>query len=187
MDVLTLFGLIMGFGVVYYVMLQGQITALLFNINAFFLVFGGTLASTLITYPWDVLKHVPRALLFVISPPKQNAPYQLIQQMVDLQTVATGQGIDGLSTETENINDRFLRSGIRMLIEDQDEESIRENLDNEIVATRQRHQRIVSVFRSMGAYSPIFGLLGTLIGVVQVLRNLSDATAMGSSMAIAWV
>jgi chemotaxis protein MotA len=185
MDILTLLGLALGFGVVYYVMLQGQITALLFNVNAFFLVFGGTFASTLITYPWDVLRYVPRALLFIFSPPKQRSASRSIQQMVSLQTLAVGQGIDGLSNEIEKIDDRFLKSGIRMLIEDQDEGSIRENLDNELIATRQRHQRVISVFRSMGSYSPIFGLLGTLIGVVQVLRNLSDPTAMGSSMAIA--
>lgn len=185
MDFLTLIGLVLGFGVVWYVMAQGEITALLFNVNAFVLVFGGTIASTLITYPWQVMNLVPRAVLFVLFPPKRPPITQVIENMVNLQTIALAQGIDGLSGETENMEDDFLKTGIRMLMEDQDADSINENMYNELMAIRQRHQRIVGVFRSMGTYSPIFGLLGTLIGVVQVLRNLSDPSSMGSSMAIA--
>ena len=185
MDLLTVFGLLLGLGVVYYVMLQGEITALLFNFDAFLLVFGGTFASTMITYPWDLLKKIPRAVLLTFFPQKQKGFPQLIEQMVSLQTTILSRGIDGLSNEMENIDDKFLKSGIRMLIEDQSPETIKENLNNEIEAISGRHQRIIGVFRSMGSYAPIFGLLGTLIGVVQVLRTLGDPTAMGGAMAIA--
>lgn len=185
MDILTISGLILGVGAVYYVMLQGEITALLLNINAFILVFGGTLASTMITYPLEVMRKVPRVMLFVFKPQKRKETSEVITQIVDLQSIVFARGIDALSIESENIDDDFLRTGIRMLIEDQNVENIRENMSNELMATRQRHQRLTGVFRSMGTYSPIFGLLGTLIGVVQVLRNLGDPTAMGASMAIA--
>lgn len=185
MDLLTLSGLILGLGVVYYVMVQGEITALLFNFNAFLLVFGGTFASTMITYPWSILSRVPRALSFMIRPPKTKPVAQVIEQMINLQILVHSSGIDALTDELENINDEFMRTGVRMIIEDQDTESISENLSNELMSIRHRHQQVIGVFRSMGAYSPIFGLLGTLIGVVQVLRNLSDPGAMGASMAIA--
>lgn len=185
MDVLTFLGLAMGLGVVYYVMLQGQITALLINLNAFLLVFGGTFASTLITYPWNVIKRVPKAMMFVFKPPKQRSISDLIDRLVQMQTNVFSNGIDSLSNEIERIDDKFIRSGIRMLLEDQDAGTIEDNMNNELIATRQRHHRVSGVFRSMGSYSPIFGLLGTLIGVVQVLRNLSDPSAMGSAMAIA--
>ena len=185
MDILTLTGLILGMGVVYYVMLHGKITALLFNFDAFLLVFGGTFASTMVTYHWDVMRRVPRALLFIFFPPKRKSISQVIEQLIKFQTLALSQGIDALAEEMGRIDDEFLKSGIKMLIEGQGKETIRENMSNELIAIRQRHQRVVGVFRSMGAYAPIFGLLGTLIGVVQVLRNLSDPSTMGSSMAIA--
>ncbi|MBN2408006.1 MAG: MotA/TolQ/ExbB proton channel family protein [Elusimicrobia bacterium] len=185
MDVLTILGFLLGFGVVYYVMVQGEITALLFNFTAFLLVFGGTIASTMITYPFEVMRKVPRAMLFIFSPPKQRRIAKVIDELMDLQAVYLSQGLDGLIEEMDKIDDEFLKAGIRMVVEDQSEEDIGANMNNELVAIRQRHQRIIGVFRSMGAYAPIFGLLGTLIGVVQVLRNLSDPASMGSSMAIA--
>lgn len=185
MDLLTLIGLALGLGVVYYVMLQGKITALLLNFNAFLLVFGGTFASTLISNPWKIIRRIPRAFLFMFFPPKQKPLLSLINQIIDLQNRALSGGIDILSEDLEKIDDKFLVSGIKMLLEGHPGEVIRENLEDEIIATRRRHQRIIGVFRSMGSYAPIFGLLGTLIGVVQVLRNLANPELMGASMAIA--
>jgi len=117
MDILTLTGLILGMGVVYYVMLHGKITALLFNFDAFLLVFGGTFASTMVTYHWDVMRRVPRALLFIFFPPKRKSISQVIEQLIKFQTLALSQGIDALAEEMGRIDDEFLKSGIKMLIE----------------------------------------------------------------------
>jgi len=185
MDILTILGLVMGLGVVYYVMVQGEITALLFNINAFLLVFGGTLASTMITYPWSVLKRLPRAMFFVLRPPKSKDISEVINKLVNIQTVSQSRGVDAISDELSTVDDSFMITGLRMLMEDQPPEVIRENLDNELTSIRHRHMQVIGVFRAMGSYAPIFGLLGTLIGVVQVLRNLDNPSAMGASMAIA--
>ena len=138
MDILTLFGLSLGLGVVFYVMQQGEITALLFNLNAFLLVFGGTFASTMITYPWNILKRVPRAVFFIVTPPKLKKTNQLIEQIVNLQALAYANGIDSLSDEVGKINDKFISTGIRMIIEDQSVESIKENLNNEIIVAYSR-------------------------------------------------
>ncbi len=185
MDILTIIGFLLGVGVIYYVMLQGEITALLFNFNAFLLVFGGTFASTMITYPWSLLRRIPISVIFIFRPQKTQTSKELIEQMVNLQFLVHSNGIDALSDELNKIDNKFLATGLRMILEDQDVKSIKENLSNELNSIRHRHQQVIGVFRSMGSYAPIFGLLGTLIGVVQVLRNLSDAGAMGSSMAIA--
>jgi len=72
-----------------------------------------------------------------------------------------------------------------MLVDGLDADVMRDRFERDIIATRQRHMQICGIFRSAGTYSPIFGLLGTLIGVVQVLRNITNPTAMGSSMAVA--
>jgi len=185
MDLMTILGLIMGCGAVYYVMARGQITALLFNLSAAILVFGGTFASTLITYPFKIIKQVPKALRLVIFPSKRYTASEAIETLVRLAEVARRGGIGVLANEIHNLRDNFLIDGIQMLLDNLDPELIRENLEKEIIFTRRRHQQVSGVFRTMGTYAPIFGLLGTLIGVVQVLRNLADPKTMGASMAIA--
>jgi len=185
MDFMTILGLLLGCGAVYYVMAQGQITSLLFNLSAAILVFGGTIASTLISYPFKIIKQAPKAVKLVMFPSKRYTASEAIDTLVRLATVAKMGGIAVLANEIHNLRDNFLIDGIQMIIDNLDPEMIRENLEKEIVFTRRRHQQISGIFRTMGTYAPIFGLLGTLIGVVQVLRNLADPTTMGASMAIA--
>ncbi len=185
MDLMTILGLVMGCGAVYYVMARGQITSLLFNLSAAILVFGGTFASTLITYPFRIIRQGPRALKLVLFPSQRYSAPEAITALVRLAEVARRGGIGFLANEIHNLRDNFLVDGIQMVIDNLDPEMIRENLEKEIVFTRRRHQQVSGIFRTMGTYAPIFGLLGTLIGVVQVLRNLADPKTMAASMAIA--
>lgn len=185
MDFMTILGLIIGAAAVYYTMAVGGILSILFNKVAFILVFGGTLGSTLITYPWKIIKHLPKSFLLVFFPPKQLSFDKTIEKLTKLANIATSRGIDELHSELDNIEDDFLISGVGMLLENIDDEVLKENMERDILSSAQRHQRVITAFRSMGSYSPVFGLLGTLIGIVQVLRNLSDPTTMGSAMSVA--
>lgn len=94
-------------------------------------------------------------------------------------------GIDALEHELGNTRDRFLADGLRMVVNSLPPELIRENLEKEIAFTRLRHQQLSNVFKMLGTYAPVFGLLGTLIGVVQILQNLTDPQSLGQAMAIA--
>src|SRR3989339_428180 len=185
MDILTLLGLSLGLGIVYYVMSRGQIVELLFNLDAAILVFGGTFAAIIITYPWKIIRRVSTAGFRIFFPPRRENPALLLQNMTALAEITVRSGAVGLSTEVEKQKDAFLKKGLTMIIENYDERVIRDVLEGEIQLFRQKEIQVVNVFRSMGTYSPIFGLLGTLIGVVQVLKNLSDPKSLGASMAIA--
>ncbi len=182
---MTLTGLVLGGWAVYYVMLHGGILHLLFDLDAFILVFGGTIACTLISYPWSILKQAPNALKLVFFPPPQTKQTKIIEILVDLAEKAKRNGIESLQTEIADLEDKFLAHSLQAIIDGIDPEIVRDNLEKEIICIRQRHQKVGSIFRTMGTFSPIFGLLGTLIGVVQVLRNLTDPKSMGTSMAIA--
>lgn len=185
LDFMTIIGLTMGLGVIYYVMAQGGVTNLLFNRDAALLVYGGTMGSILITYPWSVLRHAPKALYLILFPPKSENPRVIIQSLVRMAELSKRAGIAALQDELKNIKSDFLVDGIQMVIDGLSGDVIRENLLKEIEFVRKRHHQISGVFRSMGTYAPIFGLLGTLLGVVQVLKNITDPKAMGDSMAIA--
>lgn len=185
MDLMTLLGIIIGAGSIYYVMAAGQILNLLFSAQAAVLVFGGTIGCALITYPWKIVKTVPRAVLMVFFPPKIMHPDKAIKAVVDFAEKAKRMGIENLQNDISHIKNAYLHDGLQMVVDGLEPEIVNEKLEKEMAITRRRHHQVASIFRSMGAYAPIFGLLGTLIGVVQVLRNLTDAQSMGASMAIA--
>lgn len=186
MDILTIIGLLLGSGAVYTVMYHGGIVNLLYSPLSALLVFGGTFASTLISVPGGQLKQALKASAFIFFPRKyRQQPEVIINTLLQLCEKAKRTGIDSLQDDIGKMDDRFLKEGIQMLIDGLPPDLIRDNLETEIIFIRRRHNANSSVYRTMGTYAPVFGLLGTLIGVVQVLKNLADPKTMGSSMAIA--
>lgn len=185
LDLLTLFGFSLGLGAVYLVMYWGGTSHLLWNRNAAVLVFGGTFASMLISSQLETVLRLPRALVIVLFKKKTYEPQEIIGMMVNFAEKALRTGVDSLGEDVEGIKDRFLADGIGMVIDGLSPEIVRENLLKEITFIRKRHYHVSNVIRSMGTYSPIFGLLATLLGVVQVLKSISDPKSLGTSMAIA--
>jgi len=185
MDFMTILGVVLGTGVILFVLHTGQMIQFLLNPEAIILIFGGTLGSVLISYPWSALKHVPSGLMMMIRPPKRPTPQDLISVFVQLAQNALKDGTQSLSSSISKVPHPFLADGLHMLVDGLDAEVMRDRFERDILSTRQRHMQICGIFRSAGTFAPIFGLLGTLIGVVQVLRNITNPTAMGSSMAVA--
>jgi chemotaxis protein MotA len=185
MDLMTILGVVVGGGVIFFVLSTGHMMQFLLNPEAIILIFGGTLGSVLISYPWSVLRHAPGGLLMMLRPPRRPTPQLLIHVFVELSEKSLRDGTQSLSTAIAAAPHPFLADGLQMLIDGLDAEIMRERFERDIIATRLRHIQICGIFRSAGTYAPIFGLLGTLIGVVQVLRNITNPTAMGSSMAVA--
>lgn len=185
LDFMTLAGLGLGFGAVYLVMYWGGTAHLLWHRDAFVLVFGGTFASMLISTPIEVIMRLPSALSRVIISHKTLKPNYVINTMVMLAEKAKRDGIYALQDEIPKLKDRFLSDGVLMLIDGLESSLVRENLLKEITFIRKRHHHVSGVVRSLGTFSPIFGLLATLLGVVQVLKSISDPKNLGTSMAIA--
>ncbi len=183
MDLMTILGLGMGLGAVYLVMLEGEILGLLYNPMSLILVFGGTFGSTLISYPFNVVKKIPKLVFLVFFPPRVSKARYVINEVLRLARSVKAGGVASLSEE--NTQDDFINSGIQMILENISSDEIRDNLNKEIEFTSERHKQYANVFRTMGTYSPIFGLLGTLIGVIQVMRNLTNPEVIGTSMSIA--
>jgi len=185
MDFMTVLGILIGGTSIYYTMYVGGIAGLLLNLPAAVLVVGGTIGATFVTYPFHIIKRLPKAIMFTIFPPKRHTPQYMMNLLIQLAEKAKKSGIDSLQDDFPRLNDPFLVDGLQMVLDGLDPNIVRENLDKEIVFLRRRHSQVTAVFKSMGAYAPIFGLLGTLIGVVQVLQNLTDPTSIGASMAVA--
>ncbi len=185
MDFMTILGVVVGSGVVLFILHTGQMTHFLLNPEAIILIFGGTLGSVLISFPASVLRHVPGAVKMMLVPPRRPTPNQLIDSFVGLSERARKEGLGVLADDLAHLPHPFMSDGVQMLLDGLETEVMRDRFERDILATRQRHMQICAIFRSAGTYAPIFGLLGTLIGVVQVLRNITNPSAMGASMAVA--
>lgn len=185
MDLMTLLGGLTGLGVIIFVLSTGGMLKFLLNWEAIILIFGGTAGSVMIAYPWASLKWVKSSMVMVLFPPKRPPINILINTIVRFAELGKKGGIDSIAAELRTSPHPFLTDACQMMLDGVDIHILRERMENDINTTRLRHQQQTNIFNSAGTFAPIFGLLGTLIGVVQVLRNISDPSKMGSSMAIA--
>lgn len=185
LDLMTVLGTIVGFGAILFVLYENQMIGFLLNPEALILIFGGTFGAIMISYPYVVLKRIPLALKWAIFPPPEVEAPQLVRILVELAEKARKIGPENLKDGTNNFPHPFLHDMVGMLADGLDPATVQEKLQRDIYLTRQRHTQMVNIFRSAGTYAPIFGLLGTLVGVVKVLSNVTDPSKMGASMAIA--
>ncbi len=182
MDIATVLGLIGGMGIVVAAILIGGSAAIFFNVPSILIVVGGTLAATFIKFPMsDVLNSVSVAIkAFII---KLESPEQVIEKMVSLAQIAKKEGLIALEkAETDN---PFMAKAMRFLADGYDEKLIQEVLTKDIRLTIQRHSTGQNVFKSMGTAAPAFGMIGTLVGLVQMLSNMQDPKNIGPAMAVA--
>lgn len=173
-------------GCVWYAMAAGDILGILWDKPSFILVAGGTIASTLMTFPLDVMKNVPRSLLLTFFPKKITDAEKVIDRLCELAALVKAHGVDSLAENTAD-DEKFLRTGVRMLLNEWDEDAIKENLEKEMEFTLERHQQVQKAFAAAGGYGPVYGLLGTLVGILGVLRYLDSPKAMGAAMTVAIV
>ena len=185
MDLMTLMGGLVGAGVIVFVLSSGGMLQFLLNWEAIILIFGGTLGSVMIAYPWAALKWVTSSLRIVLFPPKRPPIAEIIRVIVRLADISRKNGLEAISPEIARLPHPFLSDACQMMVDGVNEHILRERMEHDINTTRLRHQQQTNIFNSAGTFAPIFGLLGTLVGVVQVLRNIQNPQMMGSSMAIA--
>ena len=185
MDWMTPLGYIIGLGTVGFVLIQGNSVGLIFNMHAILLVYGGTLGATLLSYPGSVIQQAARAVRVFLFPGERPSPNAVIRTIIALSDKARRHGIESLEADVRQIRIPFLANGLRMTLDGLPVDIVRNNLVKEIRFARDRHAQVANVFRSAASYAPIFGLLGTLVGVVQVLMTLTDPKTIGASMAVA--
>ena len=185
MDWMTPLGYIIGLGSVGYVLVQGNSVGLILNVHAILLVFGGTFGSTLISYPSGVIGQALRAVRIFLFPGSRPDTTVVIRTIVRLAEKAKRQGLESIEADLPQILIPFLVNGLRLVLDGVPADIVRSNLIKEIRFARDRHAQVANVFRSAAAYAPIFGLLGTLVGVVQVLMTLTDPKTIGAAMAVA--
>ncbi len=183
MDFATLSGLIIGLTAVGVILVDAQIINILLDESSLIFVLGGTFASTLMTYPWRVFKKIPLGFKLLMFPPKHIEAKVIVDRMHELSVVAHQRGIDALPEQMKPDDMPFIKNGVRMLMDEWTAEDITNHLELDMQGTSDRHAQIQRLFEAMATYAPVYGLLGTLIGVLGLLRFLGDPKGMGNAMA----
>ncbi len=182
MDIATLIGLVGALSMIAGSILLGGDLMTFFNLPSLVVVVGGTFMCTLTMQRLAIVLGAFKVALNAFFYRLQS-PEELIETIVDLATKARKEGM--LALEREEVQYSFLDKGIRMAIDGSPVESIRTIMATEMVSMKARHERGQGVFKFMESTAPSMGLIGTLIGLVQMLKNMEDPSTIGPAMAVA--
>ena len=182
MDFASIIGILSGlFLIVAAILMKGDLTNF-FNVAGLMIVLGGTTAATLLTFPLkDVLKAFQAA--FFVLYERNTDPNRMVETMIKLSKISRRRGLTALSKM--KTNNPILKKGCNLISDGAEEEIIRNALRIEIDSLKHRHLNIQDIFIKMATFSPAFGMIGTLIGLVQMLQNMEDPSSIGPAMAIA--
>jgi chemotaxis protein MotA len=182
MDIGTILGLVAAFGLTISAIMMGSDVGAFVDVPSILIVVGGSFSTILIMFPMKVLvstiKVLSKCFLY-----KTEDPRAIIEQIVQLADKARKESI--VSLEKVQISNKFLARGVMMVADGTELSLLRSVLDIDISIMQQRHWRGQEVLKQLGTYCPAFGMIGTLIGLVQMLQNMDDPSSIGPAMAVA--
>ncbi|MBM3329498.1 MAG: motility protein A [Calditrichaeota bacterium] len=185
-DLTTLFGILAGVGLVVGAIAAGEGGLFFLNWPSVMIVFGGTLGATLINYRFSDLLSVFKVLRKAFTGATVNY-HATIELLVHLAEKARREGLLSLEREIDLIPDGFTRGGLQFAVDGADPETIRSILEAELAGLEERHKLGQSIFLSMAGFAPAFGMIGTLIGLIQMLQSLDNPAQLGFGMATALI
>jgi chemotaxis protein MotA len=187
MDLLSLLGICIAFAaIITGNILDGGAIAPLLNPPAALVVFGGTIGAIILQTPLSVLVRGFSLLRWVIFPPKYSTTSQ-VNKILSASKIARREGILGLEDFGQKEKDKLIRKGLLLVSDGFEPENIRSQLEEEITLSEQRDVRAVSIFDHMGGYAPTIGIIGAVMGLIQVMSHLDQPEKVGSGIATAFV
>ena len=186
MDLATVIGMLAGFGLVTVAIFSGGGAGMFFNVPSMLIVVGGMVSATLIHFSLgrvlQIFSILKKALLNQL-----RGEQEVVQRLVDYAAISRRDGALALEQQMAQTSDPFLIKGLQMLIDGQDEDTIQQQLAIEVQYLQERHEEGKKVLEFMGGSAPAFGMIGTLIGLIQMLRQLDSPDSIGLGMATALI
>jgi chemotaxis protein MotA len=186
-DLATLGGLAVALGgIMSGVLIEGGQVLQLLQLTAALIVFGGTLGAVMVTTPLGVLKRAAGKLVSVFME-KQLSPGAIIEEIIGYATNARKNGIVSLEQDAEQAADPFLRKALNLAVDGTDLQEIRKMMELEMGIEEQQSEAEAKVFEAAGGYSPTIGIIGAVLGLIQVMKSLSNIEKVGEGIAVAFV
>lgn len=187
MDLGTIIGVILGIAMVLMgIITQGSSLLIYWNIPSVLIVIGGSFGALLVSNPLNRMLGVMKYINLVLRVPNYEEE-RIIANLVTFSEKARREGLLALEDDLEEVEEDFMRKGIQLVVDGTDPEIIKSILYTELNQLQERHQDGIQVFDQWGKLAPAFGMLGTLIGLISMLANLSDENAIGQGMSTALI
>lgn len=186
MDIATIIGVLTGVSLIAWSILLGGSLMTFVDIPSVMITVGGTIAATLINFPL-------KSVLTVVTVSKnsffhkEQSPVDAITQIVQLAEKARREGILALENYMEGVDSEFLKSGVRLAVDGIEADTVRNIMETELSYLEARHKNGQFILEMMANYGPAFGMIGTLIGLVQMLKTMDDPSTIGPGMAVALI
>lgn len=186
MDLATIIGFIAGVVCIVYGMSWSGDMGMFFDINSILIVVGGSISASLISFSLKDLGNLASALKATFFTKKIDLNRD-IDMIIDIANTARKEGLLALEGAAGNINDPFLRKGIMLMVDGSDPELVKSVLETELSYIESRHSVGVDYMFTLSSYAPAFGMVGTMIGLIPMLKQLEDPSALGPGMSVALI
>ncbi len=150
------------------------------------ITFGGAFAATLASYSLSDYIAGLKSFTLIFKTTAMNAS-EMIQKIIELSNVARKEGLLSLEESAADVDEPFLKKGILLIVDGTDPDLVRAIMETELVNVDSRHKKLISFWDTLGAMGPAWGMIGTLVGLVNMLYNMDDAGAIGPAMAVALI
>lgn len=190
MDVTTLIGILIGILLIINGIGRAEMGNFV-DIPSIMIVLGGVLSAIFASYPLYIILDIPKHIKVLMRGNRYSIP-SLVAQFVELAEVPRRDGFLALEDYLDDIKNPFLKKGILMILDTNDSDKVRYMLEREIYNMEIRHNRVADLYETASLYAPAFGMIGTLIGLIDMLKQLDEtpvmgAGTMGSAMSIALI
>jgi chemotaxis protein MotA len=187
MDITTIAGILIGFtGIIIGYLLEHGVLSTLVLLPPICIVFGGAAGALLVSFPLSEVKKLPEAVMGVIKDVKSNE-VDIIQQMAELSEKARKDGLLSLEQDAQSNGNEFIRKGLGLVVDGIETEVIKDILEREIELRERIHESGIKMFEAIGGYFPTMGVLGTVMGMVSILRDLSKPDELGGKISSAFI
>jgi len=186
MDKATLIGMVAGMALLVVSMLMGVGVGPYIDIPSLIVVLGGTIAAVLVNFPFNDVLGVMKVTQKVLNEESME-PQKYIEQIVDISKKARTNGLLAIEEDLNNVDDEFMKMTLQHVVNGTEAEDLSNIMDAELSIMADRHKNGQQIFLAMGTYAPAFGMIGTLIGLIAMLQNLSDPSSIGPAMAMAMI
>lgn len=150
------------------------------------ITFGGSIAATMMQYNMNGFIEGIKSFSLIFKMPNFDTA-GIIQKIIDLSNVARKEGLLSLEEAAAELDEPFLKKGILLVVDGTDPELVRAIMETELVSIEDRHKAKIGFWEALGSMGPAWGMIGTLVGLVNMLNNMEDASAIGPAMAVALI
>lgn len=187
MDIASLIGIIMGFLMLVYGIISNHADVMTYlNFPSAIITFGGAIFATMLSYSMQDFLNSMKSIRLVFKTSKMNTS-EMIKSIIDLSNVARKEGLLSLEEAAADLDEPFLKKGILLIVDGTDPDLVRGIMETELVSIESRHKTVIGFWEALAAMGPAWGMIGTLVGLVNMLNNMSDPSRIGGDMAVALI